>query len=240
MSVFHEGEIAVQAKAGVRHQSERVGNGIHSEIPDAAQEFLLEQPFVVIGATDPETGNVWASILFGSPGFAHPVDERTVYLAAVPALGDPLQAALSGKAFVPIGLLAIEPATRSRMRLNGTSEAVEGGLLVHAAQVYANCPKYIQRRDFTQSETSESGGTPAVQGDTLTPAQAVWIERVDTFFIASAHPTVARMLLTGAAIPASSGSSLTAVLSSSPTTPATPCLTRSATSPRPVRQVCSS
>ncbi len=40
MSVFHEGEIAVQTRAGVRHQSERVGNGIHAEIPEAAQDFL--------------------------------------------------------------------------------------------------------------------------------------------------------------------------------------------------------
>lgn len=189
MSVFHEGEIEVQAKAGVRHQSARVGKGIHSEIPDAAQEFLLEQPFVIIGATDTVSGSAWASILFGSPGFAHPVDEHTVYIAAVPSPGDPLQTTLSVKTPVPIGLLAIEPAARSRMRLNGTSEAVEGGLLLHAQQVYANCPKYIQHRDFVENEASETGSAAVVRGNTLNLEQVAWIEQADTFFIASAHPS---------------------------------------------------
>ncbi|MES2462543.1 MAG: oxidoreductase, partial [Armatimonadota bacterium] len=79
------------------------------------------------------------------------MDERTVYLAALPAAGDPLQSILTGKTRTPIGLLALEPATRRRMRLNGDAELVEGGLLLHARQVYANCPKYIQRRSLAES-----------------------------------------------------------------------------------------
>jgi predicted pyridoxine 5'-phosphate oxidase superfamily flavin-nucleotide-binding protein len=86
-----------------------------------------------------------------------------------------------------MGLLAIEPATRRRMRLNGDAEAVEGGLLLHARQVYANCPKYIQRRAFAERGRAEDESA-AFHGRKLTPSQADWIEQSDTFFTASTHP----------------------------------------------------
>jgi uncharacterized protein len=49
---YHPGEIEVQERAGVRPMAERVGNSIHSTIPQAAREFLEEQLMVVVGLVD--------------------------------------------------------------------------------------------------------------------------------------------------------------------------------------------
>jgi predicted pyridoxine 5'-phosphate oxidase superfamily flavin-nucleotide-binding protein len=49
MSPYHEGELAVQARAGVQESARRVGNSIRPSIPLAAQEFLSGQPMVVVG-----------------------------------------------------------------------------------------------------------------------------------------------------------------------------------------------
>lgn len=200
MSPYHVGELAVQARAGVQELARRVGASIHSSIPLAAQEFLRDQPMLVVASLD-ASGRVWASLLAGAPGFVQALDERTVLIAATPAAGDPLGDNLRTGA--QIGLLAIEFATRRRMRLNGVAEALSDetdgrpgaglSLRVHAQQVYANCPKYIQAREWTAIPDGRTGGDdssrPTVsRSRTLTGDQQQWIERVDTFFIASAHP----------------------------------------------------
>jgi predicted pyridoxine 5'-phosphate oxidase superfamily flavin-nucleotide-binding protein len=185
MSVFHEGERAVQEQAGVRDRARRVGNAIHTEIPPAAQDFLEQPPFVLLGGQD-AAGQVWASALFGAPGFVSALDEHTVEIDALPSPGDPLYEVLQAADQYPVGLLAIEPETRRRMRINGFAEVRPGGFTLSARQVYANCPKYIQARHFTATESSYNS-TPATSGVSLTPAQAAAIASADTFYIASVH-----------------------------------------------------
>ena len=65
---FHDGELWVQERAGVRDMASRVGRSIHSEVPAAASEFLEERRFLVAGFEDTR-GDVWASPLAGPPGF---------------------------------------------------------------------------------------------------------------------------------------------------------------------------
>jgi len=201
MAPYHAGELAVQARAGVQESARRIGNGIRSSIPAAAQEFLRGQPMLVVASLDAD-GQVWASLITGPPGFIRALDERTVLIEAGPAEGDPLGDNLRTGA--QIGLLAIEPATRRRMRLNGVAEVVPAGtdgstgarpaLRVRAQQVYSNCPKYIQAREWTTAPDGTTGGgdpssSPTVsRGRALTADQQRWVERADTFFIASAHP----------------------------------------------------
>lgn len=43
-----------------------------------------------------------------------------------------------------VGVLAIDLETWRRMRINGRVRAVGPPLTVDVAEVYANCPKYIQ------------------------------------------------------------------------------------------------
>src|SRR5262245_62024420 len=114
MSVFHEGERAVQARAGVEDESQRLGRGIHSEIPDGASDFLEAQRLAALAGVDP-TGHVWASLVTGPPGFITAPDSRTLRLAAGLPSADPLSGGLaSGKA---VGILVLDPERRRRLRL---------------------------------------------------------------------------------------------------------------------------
>lgn len=188
---FHTGELEVQERAGVRGMAARIGTGIRSTIPPAARAFLRQQSFVVVASTGPD-GRVWASLLVGGAGFARALDERTVRLAAAPAPDDPLAVNLQDGAH--LGLLAIDLAARKRMRLNGVVRLrPEGGSRVfdvHTRQVYSNCPKYIQAREWVPALRGPEHGTAGarVRAPALGSAQLAWVRAADTFFIASAHP----------------------------------------------------
>jgi predicted pyridoxine 5'-phosphate oxidase superfamily flavin-nucleotide-binding protein len=185
-SVYHPGELSVQERAGVREMAARMGRSIGSTIPPAAWNFLRSQSLVVVGSLD-ASQRVWASLLTGAPGFLQAVDEHTVRINARPAAGDPLGDNLAANS--QVGLIAIEFATRRRMRLNGNAEVgTDGAIHIHAQQVYSNCPKYIQARRW-RARASESDSTPVVQRQsTLAQDQQRWIREADTFFIASHHP----------------------------------------------------
>ena len=113
---FHPGELAVQERAGVRDRASRVGGSIRAEVPPAAKEFLEERRWVVLATADGR-GRPWASLLVGDAGFAHVAGPREVRLEAAAAPGDPLAESLQAGAAA--GLLAIDPASRRRMRVNG-------------------------------------------------------------------------------------------------------------------------
>ncbi len=182
---FHAGELAVQDQAGVRAMADRVGPSIHTEMPSAAQEFIARQPVVIVGFTDLQ-GRIWASALTGELGFAHALNGQTVALDAEPSPGDPLKEVWRDG--TEVGLLAIELASRRRMRVNGRlARGADGGMTIAVRQAYANCPKYIQAREWKSAPQMPSAGQPNV-GERLTEAQQEWIAQADTFFIATAHP----------------------------------------------------
>lgn len=174
----------MQARAGVQRQADRVGQIIGSTIPSAAQEFLRRQPFVVLSSVGAQ-GQVWVSVLTGKPGFTRAIDEQTVKIDSLPFDHDPLRENL--QANPNIGILAIEFVTRRRMRVNGQGRLHDNGIMIYAEQVYSNCPKYIQAREW---ELTEAVPTAVVvpRSDTLNAAQQTWIQQADTFFIGSFHP----------------------------------------------------
>ncbi|MFC4334325.1 pyridoxamine 5'-phosphate oxidase family protein [Salininema proteolyticum] len=181
--MHHEGEIAVQERAGVAKVlgSARVG----AAIPPVAADFLERQRLVVIGAAD-DDGALWASALSGPAGFVAADGDRTVVADRYPVGGDPLARLFeTGR---DVGMIAIEPSTRRRMRINGTAVRTGECLVVHTEQVYSNCPKYIQAR--TPDDGPGVGTVPgsAQTSSTLTAAQERWIAQADTFFIATAAP----------------------------------------------------
>jgi predicted pyridoxine 5'-phosphate oxidase superfamily flavin-nucleotide-binding protein len=194
-TVYHEGELAVQTRAGVREMSARIGKSIRSTIPLAAQEFLGSQPMAVFSSIDSK-GKVWASRLLGNPGFMRTLNERTIEIDALFQNGDPLRKNLEANATV--GMIVIEFATRRRMRINGTVELMPGSnaeegsespaskLYIHTEQVYANCPKYIQARSWKSANTPAK--SDVVHSTELTDHQQKWIANADTFFIATYHP----------------------------------------------------
>src|SRR5947207_7373651 len=101
--MYHEGELEVQRRSGVADEAARVGRIIGGTIPPAAARFIEARPFVIASTID-DDGRVWATPLFGN---VRVTDERTLRVRQARSL--------SG----PIGILAIDLATRRRMRVNG-------------------------------------------------------------------------------------------------------------------------
>ncbi|WP_020423297.1 pyridoxamine 5'-phosphate oxidase family protein [Amycolatopsis sp. ATCC 39116] len=180
VDVYHEGERAAQRRSGLLDQGGFSARAIQHAIPAVARDFLARQVMLVLGATDAE-GRVWATLLSGPPGFLRAEDDTTLAVAALPAPGDPLRSRLGEPA--PVGMLAIEASSRRRMRMNGRSTPVAGGLRVALEQVYANCPKYIQKREPHPEQAAP--GEP-VTSAALSPDQRELLSRADTFFVATA------------------------------------------------------
>ncbi|GII03273.1 pyridoxamine 5'-phosphate oxidase family protein [Planobispora takensis] len=202
----HEGEAAVQRRAGVPRAGELGSVRTRPEIPPVAGEFLRAQRMLVVGAAD-ASGRIWAGPLTGPTGFAGPLDERTVVIDALPGPHDPLAglfgAAAGTAAGGPydgvardgghdpddrddehdVGMLAIDPATRRRMRINGRARRDGDRLVVRTEQVYANCPKYIRSRTPGADAAPVPGG--AHVSGALTAGQRAWIDGADTFFVAT-------------------------------------------------------
>jgi predicted pyridoxine 5'-phosphate oxidase superfamily flavin-nucleotide-binding protein len=180
--VFHEGELTVQARAGVSAIAQKVGRIITPQLPEGADGFLANLPILFRGGTDSE-GHVWASALTGHPGFIRATAPQSVEINAHPQPRDPLAQQPDN---APAGFLAIDLATRQRFRFNGTTTKTDSSLRVHVEQAYGNCPKYIQLREVVAYEPTPSTevGDPVV-GANLSDEDADLIRLADTFFIAS-------------------------------------------------------
>ena len=181
---FHEGELAIQERAGVRAQAARLGNAMLA-VPDlngGMSDFLADREFAVLTARDGE-GRLWTSPIFSSPGFLEAHD-RVLQIHAAPGVGDPLHGIAVGE---PVGVLAIEFATRRRVRVNGTvTDAGDDGLVVTVDQAFGNCPKYIQVRHL--EHVDERVPSDAHRSASLSAEDAALIARADTFFLGTTHP----------------------------------------------------
>ncbi|MFC9485242.1 pyridoxamine 5'-phosphate oxidase family protein [Streptomyces hydrogenans] len=184
-TAYHHGSLAVQARLGVQQAAAHIAPSINPGIRPVAAAFLEAQPMLVLGAAAPD-GRVWASLLTGEPGFARATGPHTVSVAGGLAPHDPLaEAAAAGTA---VGTIALDPRTRRRMRLNGTARPSARGLLIEAEQVFANCPKYLQKRELYGSDPAGPGTAAPRTGDALTEAQLVAVRAADTFFVATTGP----------------------------------------------------
>jgi uncharacterized protein len=181
---WHAGERAVQRRVGEERLADQATGAIRAVVPPVAVEFLAHQPMIAMAATDTD-GLVWVTLLTGPPGFLRVPHHDVLEVAASPQAGDPLAPVLTRPALV--GALAIEPATRRRSRLNGRASPTASGLRIELDQVFANCPKYIQRRAVVPGGSDLSAGVvtspPPVVGDRLLAHQRRWIGEADTFFI---------------------------------------------------------
>ncbi|WP_103531576.1 pyridoxamine 5'-phosphate oxidase family protein [Streptomyces sp. SM11] len=192
MNGYHRGEVAVQERAGLAQRAASAQRAIRSDIPEVAADFLVQQPFLVVGCAD-ERGRIWATQLTGEPGFLRVPAPDTLIIEALPLPDDPLAGPLSGAgaggaAPARIGMIGIEPATRRRMRMNGRAVRDGDGLRVTLDQAVSNCPKYIQVRRPHRTAPGEGAGRrhTVADGDALSPAQQEALRAADTFFVATA------------------------------------------------------
>lgn len=184
-AAFHDGELTVQQRAGVRAQAARLAVMLAPPNLDGGMhEFLAQREFAVITGRDHEH-RLWTSPLFADPGFldAH---GTTLRVHATPAPGDPLSALESGQS---VGLLAIEFATRRRVRVNGTlAHADNHELAITVDQAYGNCPRYIQQRHLDHVGSTSAAGQVS-HSESLTAEHIQQITHADTFFLGTVHPT---------------------------------------------------
>jgi len=180
MAPYHRGELSAQRKAGLLEEAAHVAALINHEVPPAAAAFLAAQPMLVISAVD-AIGDLWATMLTGDPGFISVAGPSTLLVGHGLVPGNPLHDTLARRH--PVGLIAIEPGARRRVRMNGTAYPEADGLRIELAQIYANCPKYIQKR--IPVSTPGVPGEPRVSSG-LTAADLEMVARTDTFFIATA------------------------------------------------------
>lgn len=185
--VYHEGELAVQTRAGALAQARSNGRVIASTIVPGAIKFAKKQPFIVVGTVD-EQRNPWASILVGSTGFLS-AETNSIDIDLSQALrfeGDPLWQNLASDA--RIGILVIDLRSRARLRVNGqVSFSADSQLHVDVEKAYPNCPQYIQRRNYRPNPDQQIASSARV-GTVLNHEQQEWITRADTLFVASEHP----------------------------------------------------
>lgn len=183
---FHEGELAVQSQAGVRADAARLTPMLATpNLNGGTARFLADRDFAVITARDAEH-RLWTSPLFAATGFLDAHD-TTMTIHTTPHEGDPLFDLAAGQ---PIGLVAIEFATRRRVRVNGTLTHVTAGELEIAVdQAFGNCPKYIQQRHLEHADRARPAPGRALRRDALAPGHVALITHADTFFLGTVHPT---------------------------------------------------
>jgi predicted pyridoxine 5'-phosphate oxidase superfamily flavin-nucleotide-binding protein len=188
---FHEGEIQVQQRAGVRAEAQHLVRMLDpAELSRGAAGFLAERTFIAVTARD-HNSTLWTSSLTGAAGFLRVTGPRHLHIASAPAPGDPLYKLPAGQ---HVGLVAIDFATRRRFRINGYLTVSAGsGLSVDVEQAYGNCPQYIQQRKLTPAGPSpdlptatEADGRAVT--DRLGAEDLAQIRAGDTFFLGTTHP----------------------------------------------------
>jgi len=176
---YHEGELALQERLGLRERADKVGRGVHEAIPDAARAFLMSQTLAVVCVvTD---GRPRIVPIAGPPGFVH-AESHDVIRFHDAFRGLPLEFENDAA----IGSIVIDLETRRRLRANGRGRREGDDLVVRVDEVYSNCPRFITPRRWSESEASE---TSASNTRRLTSDAIALIRAADTFFIGTFHAT---------------------------------------------------
>jgi predicted pyridoxine 5'-phosphate oxidase superfamily flavin-nucleotide-binding protein len=182
---FHEGELAVQERAGFLDDARRGGKFLRARISSGAQAFLATRRFAILASRAPD-GAVWTSIVAGQlPFLTSDQDGRFLRIGGVTRSDDPISQALILNA--QVGLVAIDFESRGRFRVNG--RLVETGpdaLVIQVEEAFGNCPKYIQAY-VPRADGRQTPGTSAVTVQ-LSAEQAAWIGSADLLFVGTYHP----------------------------------------------------
>ena len=180
---YHEGELAVQTRAGVGADGLGAHEMYRAAMASGVQRFLAAQQLAAIASLD-EDGRPWASLRSGPPGFLRARDENTIEIGGYGHRDDPLIANLANPG--PAGVVAINLSLRQRVRLNGEARMDAGGhVIVNLNQVYGNCPQYIQAREVRGLR--EGAVLETRHAEHLDERWERWVNNSDTFFLATAH-----------------------------------------------------
>jgi predicted pyridoxine 5'-phosphate oxidase superfamily flavin-nucleotide-binding protein len=181
---WHAGERAVQKTIGADVVFEGLESRIfHTQMSEQQRVFFAGLRFLVVGSVDAK-GDAWATTVSGHPGFLSSPNVKTLRISAGFFPDDPAREGLFSSASV--ALLGIDFATRRRYRLNGyVIDFSERAIVVRAAQVFGNCPKYIKVRHFVGEPLLPKAEERLEKLETLSGKARALIEDAETFFVAS-------------------------------------------------------
>ena len=176
----------MQRRAGVQGEAGRLESMLDSSyLSRGAARFLASQRFAALTGRD-HNGVLWISPLAAPPGFLRG-HEGILHVSASPRGGDPLHEIQIGQ---QVGLIAIDFATRRRLRINGELIGADhASMTVRVDQSYGNCPKYIHRRAIDVTDLSAPGSQDPGRTLLLSPSDQAMIAVSDTFFLGTSHPT---------------------------------------------------
>lgn len=187
LSKFHRGELEVQLRSGEESIAKQNAPLISETIVGWAKSFLEKQFMVVLSTIDIDRA-VWASIIYGQPGFVHAEDNKIVSIDIGindRDLSDPFWTNILHDKHV--GMLFIELGSRRRYRINGqihTNSSV--GLRITVSEAYPNCPRYIQRRHL-KSMDNFSPEFGILTGNVINKEITSLISTTDTLFVGSVN-----------------------------------------------------
>ncbi|OSC24475.1 pyridoxamine 5'-phosphate oxidase [Mycobacterium vulneris] len=183
---FHEGELVVQRQAGVEAEAGRLESMLDSsDLSQGAARFLASQRFAALTGRD-HNGLLWVSPLAAPPGFLRG-QGGVLHVSTTPRDGDPLHEIQIDQ---QVGLIAIDFATRRRLRINGELVGADHkSMTVRVDQSYGNCPKYIHRRAIDVACIAALRSKRPGRAALLGPSDRALIATSDTFFLGTSHPT---------------------------------------------------
>src|SRR3954453_4177263 len=94
---YHDGELAVQRRAGERDMARRLAGAVSPRIVPGALPFLARQRLVAV-STAGDDGQLWTSVWPGRPGFVQSADGDHVAMqmaATAESPGDPVRPRLA-------------------------------------------------------------------------------------------------------------------------------------------------
>jgi len=180
--IWHQGELAVQKKAGTDKLMSEIGSKFIREfMPQQHRHFFEALSMIFIGYID-DFSDITASVFFGEQGFIQSPTENELIINTQFALNRFMK-----DGFVlgdRIGLLGIEFNSKRRNRLNGViTDINQKSINIKVLQSFGNCPKYIQDKILV---TNPHYGNFSASSDVkLNESDLKVINNADTFFIAS-------------------------------------------------------
>ena len=185
VEIFHEGERRVQQRVGVTEEADRNSPMIGTQIPSGAIRFLEGQSLLIFALE--QSGAMWCLPLTGKANWlsasrdAIDLDLKQTIDAVDERV---LDAAGHARA---VGCVALDFATRRRLRINGWLErGRDDHLILRVREAYPNCPQYITQR--TLAWPGGGGQRLLGGGQALGVAQRETLRATDVFFIATQHP----------------------------------------------------
>jgi len=187
-SKFHRGERVIQERTGETAIADRNVSVMTDTVIGGARPFIGKQSMAVVASVDTDK-RVWASVLFGQPGFAHTETGKSIVLSIPDEQRDETDPFWTNIAANPsIGMLFIELGSRRRYRVNGSLASIDAAdVALDVIEAYPNCPKYIQKRNL---RTVGASGLPnaASQGSRIEGDLPSILAQADTLFVGSYHP----------------------------------------------------